>query len=173
MFDPRYLLFSCFIDTATFKHSNDICLLFILFFRYYYNYLQYPFGWGCRIYWLHFSKVVRTPHHYECPGYDTKPHLMVRFWSWSFRECGVLFQCHYSQVRSDSGVVGPVRIPSVGQIELFNHLLRIIMSYLKSYTLMQIIYIIYECMIELFMLNSNTCNHLTECKQMIDIIQNY
>ena len=37
----------------------------------------------------------------ECPGYDTKLHLMVRLQSCSFEECGVPFHCHYSQVDSD------------------------------------------------------------------------
>ena len=38
-----------------------------------------------------------------------------------------------------SVVVKPARVPSMGQIELFNHLLRIIIiSYLKAYNLVQI-----------------------------------
>ena len=45
---------------------------------------------------------------------------MVRLQSWSFGEHGVLFRCHYSQVHSD---VVKVKVPSVGQIELSNHLL--------------------------------------------------
>ena len=44
--------------------------------------------------------------------------LMVRLHSWSFGECVVLLHYHYSQVHSI-----PVRIPSMSQIELFNHLL--------------------------------------------------
>ena len=59
------------------------------------------------------------------------------------------------------------------QIELFNHLLRIIIiiiSYLKSFSCVQIIYILLEdLIIELLILNSNTWNHLTMCKQMINI----
>ena len=34
-----------------------------------------------------------------------------------------------------------VRVTSMGQIELFNHLLRIIISYLKPYRCVQIVYI--------------------------------
>ena len=54
---------------------------------------------------------AKNPYSNECPGYDTKMHLMVRQQSWSFGEWGV------------PGVVIPVRVPSMGQIELFNHLL--------------------------------------------------
>ena len=36
-----------------------------------------------------------------CPGCDTKLHLMVRLQSWSYGECGALFQYHYSQVHSE------------------------------------------------------------------------
>ena len=45
----------------------------------------------------------------------------------------------------------PVRVPSMDQIELFNHLL-----YWKPFNYVQI---------ELLILDSNTWNHLTVCKQ--------
>ena len=51
----------------------------------------------------------------------TLNHLMTRLQSWSFGECGVLLYSQYSQVHW-SWVVVPVRISSMGQIELFNHL---------------------------------------------------
>ena len=53
----------------------------------------------------------------------TLNHLMVRFQTWGFGECGVPLQCPYSQVHSD-----PVRIPFMGQIEIFNHCV-----YLKTF----------------------------------------
>ena len=49
------------------------------------------------------------------------------------------------------GVVVPVRVPSMGQIELFNYLLD-----LKPFL----------CWIELLVFKSNTWNHLTVCKQI-------
>ena len=36
----------------------------------------------------------KTP--YQCAGYDTKFHLMVRLQSWKFGGCGLLLHCHYS-----------------------------------------------------------------------------
>ena len=54
-----------------------------------------------------------------------KLYLMVTFKSWSFGEYGVHLHCHYSQVHSDRLRV-PLRVPSIGQIELFIHLLIII-----------------------------------------------
>ena len=42
--------------------------------------------WGrdSRIRWLHLDREVRTPPHNECPRYDTKLYLMVRFQSRCF-----------------------------------------------------------------------------------------
>ena len=37
----------------------------------------------------------------ECPGYETKLHLMMRLQFWSFGGWGVLLHCHNSQVHSD------------------------------------------------------------------------
>ena len=54
----------------------------------------------------------------ECAGYDTKP---------SDSEAPVSLHCHYSKVHSDRVVV-PVKIPSIDQLKLFNHLL-----YLKPF----------------------------------------
>ena len=52
------------------------------------------------------------------------------------------------------------------RVELFNLLLRIIIifSYLKPYSGVQIIWIRLE-----YLINKITWNHLTVCKQMIDI----
>ena len=35
------------------------------------------------------------------PGYDTKPHLVVRLQFWRTEECGVCLHCHYTQIHSD------------------------------------------------------------------------
>ena len=58
----------------------------------------------------------------KCPGYDTYPHRMVRLPSWKRGKCVELLNCHYFQIHSDR-VVEPVKDPSMGQTELFNHLL--------------------------------------------------
>ena len=58
-----------------------------------------------------------------------------------------------------SGPLVFVRGPSMGQIELFYHLL-----YLK---LSKCVLINDWCYIELLVLHSNTWNHLTMCKQMV------
>ena len=47
--------------------------------------------------------------------------LIVRFQSSNLGECRLPFHYHYSQVYSP-GLVVPVRVPSLGQIELFSHL---------------------------------------------------
>ena len=52
------------------------------------------------------------------------------------------------------GGLVPVRVESIGQIELFNYL-----QYLQPFNDQQI---------EKWVLESNTCNHLTMCKQIID-----
>ena len=54
-----------------------------------------------------------------CPGYDTKLSLIMRLQSWSFGMRG-------TPSLSLPGMVVPVRVLSMGQIELFNDLLRII-----------------------------------------------
>ena len=58
-----------------------------------------------------------------------------------FGECGVSSHYHYHQVQSDRVVV-PVRVPSTGEIKLFNLLLGIItVSYLKPFGCVQIVHI--------------------------------
>ena len=90
---------------------------------------------GCRICKLHLCNVYS--------GYETKLYLIVKFQSWSFKEIGVSFHCHYSQVHFVSAVIVTNKVQTIGQIEQFNLLLRImiIISYLKSYSYPQIIYI--------------------------------
>ena len=50
---------------------------------------------------LHLCRGVSLPAPNECPGYDTKLHLMVRLQLWNFGKCGVPLHCHHSQVHSD------------------------------------------------------------------------
>ena len=75
---------------------------------------------------------------YWYPGYDIKLHLMVRLQSWSLRHTHLLpllsGLCRPS-------IVVPVRVPSMGQIEVFNLFLGIIIiiNYLKPYRFIQVI----------------------------------
>ena len=39
--------------------------------------------------------------HWKCSGYDSTLHLLVGFLFWITGKCGVLLDCHYSQVYSD------------------------------------------------------------------------
>ena len=58
----------------------------------------------------------------------------------------------------------------MAKIELINHFLMITnISYLKPLTCVQMIYIRNTSKISLLMLNYNTWNHLTGCKQKINI----
>ena len=60
------------------------------------------------------------------------------------------------------------------QIELFNNLLRIIISYLKPYKLCKLFVLDKETWwIELLILNRNTWNHLTVWEQIMNIKYNY
>ena len=83
----------------------------------------------------------KTPTHKMCLGYDTKPSdgqdPILKLWGmWSTPSLLLL----PGPLRFR--VVVPVRVPSMDQIELFNHLLRIItICYLKQYSCVQIIYI--------------------------------
>ena len=69
---------------------------------------------------------------------------MVRLQSQSFGKCGV--PLHYPL---SPGVIVPVRVSSMGQIELFNLLLRIIIiSYLKPFSCVQVVGIRLEYLID-------------------------
>ena len=62
---------------------------------------------------------------FECAGYDSKLRLIVSLQSWSWG----LWSTPSLPLLSDPlwpKVVVPVTVPSVGQVELFNHLFRII-----------------------------------------------
>ena len=65
--------------------------------------------------------------------------LWILFWiSGVYR---VLLHIYYSQVHSDPDWLYLLGNRSVGEIELFNHLLKIIISYLNPYRFVQIVYI--------------------------------
>ena len=57
----------------------------------------------------------------KCLGYGTKLHLMARLQLWSFGECELSLHYHYCQDNWPKMVIS-VRVPSMDQIELFNHL---------------------------------------------------
>ena len=59
-----------------------------------------PIVWGCRICLLHLCRGVRSLP--TSIWIMTLYHLMVRFQSWIFGKCGILFHCHYFQVHSAS-----------------------------------------------------------------------
>ena len=56
-------------------------------------------GWGYRIWQLHLCKGIR--HDLSSVWDMTLNDLMVRFQSWSFRECWIILYCYYSQVYFD------------------------------------------------------------------------
>ena len=72
---------------------------------------------------------------------------MMRLQSWSFKECEIYPLITITPGLIWLGLLEPVRVSSMGQIELFNDLLRIIIiiiiiiSYLKPRSCVQIIYI--------------------------------
>ena len=89
-----------------------------------------PVSCCCRIFWLHLCKGVRTLSTNVCFGYDTKPSdgeaSVQELWvMWSTPSLPLL----PSPLRPL--VVAPVRVASMGQTELFNLLLWIII-YIKE-----------------------------------------
>ena len=61
----------------------------------------------------------------------------------------------------------------MGRIELFNHLLKIVViGYLKQYKSVNIVRIWLEYLINRITDVTNTQKHLTVCKQMIAILEN-
>ena len=63
----------------------------------------HPVSWSWVEYidWT-FAEGVRPPPHYECPGYYTKLHLMVRFHFWSLEEFGIPITSRSTLTKSDS-----------------------------------------------------------------------
>ena len=108
---------------------------------------MYTMSTGTIIHQLHLCRRVRLSSN-EYPGYDDiKLNLIVKLQSWYFGESGVHLYCHYYQVHL-LRIVVPVEVLSRGQIELLNHLSRIIiLSYFKPYSCVQIICIRLEYLI--------------------------
>ena len=63
-------------------------------------------------------RQVRPPLTKSCPEYYSKWHLMVRLQFWSYEEYGVTSSL---PLLLDSGVIVPVRVPFIGQIDLFEN----------------------------------------------------
>ena len=91
---------------------------------YIYIYIYVPVGRVYRIHWLYLGWEV-TPLN-NCPGYDIKLHLMVRFLLRKFEECRLPFLLPLHPGPLWPGLIVPVRVLSVVQMELFNHLQKII-----------------------------------------------
>ena len=76
-------------------------------------------GWDCKIHRLHLYRVI-TPPHNESPKYDTQRRLMVRLQLWGIGSTSSLPLLPGSLLTE---VVVPDRVLSMGQIELFDHLI--------------------------------------------------
>ena len=79
-----------------------------------------PIDVRCRIGWLHLYREVRQLSPEECPGYDNKLHMMV--------SPGALEMQSITLLQLLPGLIWlglepPKWVKSMGQIELFNHLL--------------------------------------------------
>ena len=97
-----------------------------------------PFGWSSNI-WLSYPcwKLIPSTSFLNM----TQSHLMVYLQSWHFVELLIIL-----------GQLWPVRVPSMGQIELFNRLI-----YLRTF----------NCVPKnLLVLDGNTWNHLSMCRQL-------
>ena len=105
-----------------------------------------PVSWGCRICQLHLCRCITSLHLSLTSVLDmTQRHIMVRLQSWSTFSLPSLPDLLWP------GVVVPVTVISMGQIELFNHVT------------------VCKQIIESLILDSNTWNHLTVCKQIIKL----
>ena len=92
-------------------------------------YCASPVVWCCRIHWLYLCGEVR-PASNKCPGYDSNQ------WWWD-SSSGALGMWSSTLLLLLPGLlwpgtVVPVKVPSMGQIELFNHL-----QYLKPFKCVQ------------------------------------
>ena len=105
-----------------------------------------PVGWGCRIHWLHLCKEIR-------PSPMSILIMTLNCIWWWGSSSGAGSSNPSLLLLSDSlRLIVLVRVLSKGQIELSINFL-----YLKPFNFEQV---------ELLVLNSNTWNHLTVCKQM-------
>ena len=78
---------------------------------------------GLEICWLYPMQRAMTPSHKRrmCPDYDTKIHLVVRLQFWMFRKCGIASSLWIIPGHLWSHVVVTLRVPSVGQHDLFEN----------------------------------------------------
>ena len=98
--------------------SNWLDTLTLTFFQLFFFSYFGPFGWDCRISRLYLLKEVRHTSHNEGAGCDTKPSngeaLVLELWGiWSTTSVPWLPVC------LRPGVAVPLRVTSLGQIELF------------------------------------------------------
>ena len=107
------------------------------------------FRWGSRIHRLHLCSGVR-PSPITVLGMTLNQHAKASILElWGMQNSPYLLLLPGPLW---SEVLVSVRVPFIGQIEMFNHLL-----YLKQFNCVSI---------ELLVLDSNTWNYLTVCKQM-------
>ena len=109
-----------------FMTSSDILYILRLFIIYIYIYIYLknqwyysPLGWSCTIHRLPFCRRLRTTLHSKCPGYYTKLS--------DGETPGALRNVKYPFIATPlkytlTGVVVPDRVPSMGEIELSDHL---------------------------------------------------
>ena len=96
----KYFLFSFFYKRRGFHNFFFFFFFFFFFLNCYFLHPSNPVIWGCKIYWLHFYRGIRS--HLSMGILDmTLNYLIVRLQSWSFGGCGVSLHCYYSQVHSD------------------------------------------------------------------------
>ena len=111
-----------------------------------------PVSWDCKIHQLHLYREVRPPPHTHT--YTMSVLDMTLNWIWWWGSTPGPFQnvkyfiISITPRSTLTRVAVPIKVLSVGQIEIFNHLL-----YLKPFNYVQTI-------------NCNTWNHLTVYKQM-------
>ena len=90
------------------------------------NYLaSSPVGLSWRIHRLYLNWRVRIPHLNEYPGYDIKQQLMVKFQFWWFKGLWSMPSLRLLPSLIWPGVRILIRVPSIGQIEIWNHLLNL------------------------------------------------
>ena len=113
----------------------------------------YSVSWSCRIHWLHLWRGIRSLPQMSVLG-------MIIIWWWG-SNLGALRNINTPPLPLLQGPLWPkvvvhVRVPSIGQIYLFNHLL-----YLKPFSCVQTND---QNWIELLVLDHKTWNFRTVCK---------
>ena len=96
---------SRFKNTHTHTHTHTHTYIYIYIYIYQFSPGGYLVCWSNGIRRLPLCKGVRSltlTLRNEFPGYETKPHLMMKLQSWKFGECGVPPRWHYSLLHSDT-----------------------------------------------------------------------